>query len=320
MISQTFVCAFVGFPNVAKALLVPMATGMTLSLCLTTLKQRRLQAKYVLWSRIDQKSCFKSILAASLQPIIIDTVRNPTTNGLETDLNAFEENIQELGAENIVCLFSTTSCFAPRQSDDILALAKLAAKHNIPHLINNAYGLQSGKLCNSIQKAGNGPDRRVDLFVQSTDKNLMVPVGGAIVCGFDANVVRAVSDCYAGRASSSQSLDVLMTLLSLGWCGYREFLDKRELAFCALRKGLLDICTYVAVDETFPKIQNPISVALPLGMLVEGRNVLEADINSIGSQLFTRGVSGSRFVKRHTTFDLEGYSFRGNFVHKFSII
>lgn len=36
---------------------------------------------------------------------------------LRTDLEAVERKIEELGAENILCLHSTTSCFAPRVPD-----------------------------------------------------------------------------------------------------------------------------------------------------------------------------------------------------------
>ncbi|EUB58307.1 tRNA guanosine-2'-O-methyltransferase TRM11 [Echinococcus granulosus] len=54
-----------GAPSTEACLLVPMATGMTLTLCLLTLKRRRgPQAKYVIWPRIDQKSCLKCITAA----------------------------------------------------------------------------------------------------------------------------------------------------------------------------------------------------------------------------------------------------------------
>ena len=31
---------------------------------------------------------------------------------------------------------------------------------------------------------------RLDVFVQSTDKNLMVPVGGAIIAGADKKLIR----------------------------------------------------------------------------------------------------------------------------------
>ena len=36
---------------------------------------------------------------------------------LRTDVSAIKEKIHELGAENIACLFTTTSCFAPRAVD-----------------------------------------------------------------------------------------------------------------------------------------------------------------------------------------------------------
>ena len=35
---------------------------------------------------------------------------------------------------------------------------------------------------------------------QSSDKNLMVPVGGAIVAGSDQRVVQAVASSYPGRS------------------------------------------------------------------------------------------------------------------------
>lgn len=36
---------------------------------------------------------------------------------LRTDLEAVEKKIEELGAENVLCVHSTTSCFAPRVPD-----------------------------------------------------------------------------------------------------------------------------------------------------------------------------------------------------------
>ena len=39
----------------------------------------------------------------------------------------------------------------------------------------------------------------MDAFVQSTDKNFMVPVGGAIVAGFDETFIDKVSKTYPGR-------------------------------------------------------------------------------------------------------------------------
>jgi len=53
-----------GVASATGCFMVPMATGMSLMLCMLTLKQDRPGAKFVLWSRIDQKSCFKCIITA----------------------------------------------------------------------------------------------------------------------------------------------------------------------------------------------------------------------------------------------------------------
>lgn len=291
---------------------------MTLALCLTSLKrQRPAAAKYVLWSRIDQKSCFKSILAANLIPVIIQTRRNPDTNGLETDVVAFEEKIVELGPANFVCIFSTTSCFAPRECDNLEALAKLAVKYDVPHLVNNAYGLQSTDLCRTIHRAASGDGRRIDLFVQSTDKNLMVPVGGAIVCGFEASAIDAVANCYAGRASSSQSLDVLMTLLSIGWIGYKSYVATRERNFQLLKNGVADLYEKFNLpkDHNFLGIRNSISVAIPLQVWNSEGDVV--DVSGVGSMLFIRGVSGSRLITGSTTSSIDGFEFMGKMTNCF---
>ena len=39
---------------------------------------------------------------------------------------------------------------------------------------------------------------RLDVFVQSTDKNLLVPVGGAIIAGFDEKLIGQISKMYPG--------------------------------------------------------------------------------------------------------------------------
>lgn len=38
----------------------------------------------------------------------------------------------------------------------------------------------------------------MDAFVQSTDKNFMVPVGGTIIAGFDKLFINKVSQSYPG--------------------------------------------------------------------------------------------------------------------------
>ena len=58
-------CVYVaGVRSAQKCVLLPVATGMAMLLVLLTLKQKRPGAQYVVWSRIDQKSCFKCIISA----------------------------------------------------------------------------------------------------------------------------------------------------------------------------------------------------------------------------------------------------------------
>lgn len=40
---------------------------------------------------------------------------------------------------------------------------------------------------------------RVDVFIQSTDKNLMVPVGGAIIACFDETILKNIASTYPGN-------------------------------------------------------------------------------------------------------------------------
>lgn len=88
---------------------------------------------------------------AGLIPVIIDTVK--CNDQLVTNTCLIEKRIKEIGSENIVCVMSTTSCFAPRACDNIETISILCKQHNIPHLINNAYGLQSKFIMKKIQSA-----------------------------------------------------------------------------------------------------------------------------------------------------------------------
>lgn len=115
-------------------------------------QQQQLQAKYIIWSRIDQKSCFKSILTAGYIPLIVDPIIiNTTTYELKTDIKKINSLLLQYGHE-ILCILSTTSCFAPRQPDNIDEIAKLCKVYNIPHVINNAYGLQCKYVCKLINR------------------------------------------------------------------------------------------------------------------------------------------------------------------------
>lgn len=136
-IGLTGIFLIAGVKSIAGCFLSPMATGMSLVLCMLTLKQDRPRAKYVLWPRIDQKSSFKSIITAGLEPIVIEM--QIIGDELKTDMQRLEAQMAALG-ESVACVLTTTSCFAPRACDSVDAIAALCSQYNIPHLVNNAYG------------------------------------------------------------------------------------------------------------------------------------------------------------------------------------
>ena len=129
-------------------LILPTATGMAISLSFLTLKSMRPKARYVIWPRIDQKTCFKAILTAGLEPLVIENLIEG--DALTTDTDKIKQVIEEVGAENVLCVLSTTSCFAPRVPDNIPEISKICKENDIFHVVNNAYGLQCTKISNML--------------------------------------------------------------------------------------------------------------------------------------------------------------------------
>jgi O-phospho-L-seryl-tRNASec:L-selenocysteinyl-tRNA synthase len=140
-----------GVPGIQACFVAPLATGMSLTLIFLTLRQQKPKAKYIIWSRIDQKSCFKSIITAGFEPIIVQTVLDG--DELVTDTGKIEAIIKQTDPELIACVMTTTSCFAPRACDDVESVAVVCKNHNIAHVINNAYGVQNTKCMHVIQQA-----------------------------------------------------------------------------------------------------------------------------------------------------------------------
>ena len=61
---------------------------------------------------------------------------------LRTDVKKIEEILNsEQYKGKVLCVLSTTSCFAPRAYDSIVEIATLCKKEGINHVINSAYGL-----------------------------------------------------------------------------------------------------------------------------------------------------------------------------------
>lgn len=55
------------------------------------------------------------LFLSGFEPVVIENVLEG--DELRTDIEAVEAKIKTLGAENILCVHSTTSCFAPRVPD-----------------------------------------------------------------------------------------------------------------------------------------------------------------------------------------------------------
>jgi O-phospho-L-seryl-tRNASec:L-selenocysteinyl-tRNA synthase len=84
-----------GLKEIKHATTFPTATGMTLSIVLLGL---RLHWKYpperrvVLWSRIDQKSCFKAIVTAGFEMVVVPL--KLVGDALETNLEAMADLLE----------------------------------------------------------------------------------------------------------------------------------------------------------------------------------------------------------------------------------
>jgi len=139
-----------GLKTGLKSLVLPLATGMSLTMCFIALKAQKKNAKYIIWPRIDQKSCYKSISTAGLIPLVVE---NKIVDGqVTTDVEAIRQLLVQYG-EEVLCVLATTSCFAPRQPDSIDQIAVLCKEFNCGHVINNAYGLQCPVICKLVNRA-----------------------------------------------------------------------------------------------------------------------------------------------------------------------
>ncbi|KAA8497213.1 O-phosphoseryl-tRNA(Sec) selenium transferase [Porphyridium purpureum] len=278
---------------------------LSLTLVLSALRGERPGATKVIFCRIDQKSCVKSILTAGFEPLVIDGVLQG--DQVCTNMEEVSNTVLREGAHTVLCVLSCSSCFAPRAPDDVVAIARFCRKNNVPHVINNAYGVQSRRMMHEIDVAST--TGRVDITVQSTDKNFMVPVGGAILASAHRELVQRVLETYPGRASGSPSLDLLMTLLQLGQNGWRSLLDERERTFAQLHARLVHFAERVG-ERVLESPRNDISIALSLSTF-ETRH---ADVCELGSQLFRRLVSGARVVPRtEKQAAISGVRFDGGF-------
>ncbi|KAJ3430399.1 soluble liver antigen/liver pancreas antigen [Anaeramoeba flamelloides] len=302
-----------GLTSIKSCLILPLATGMSLGMCFLTLlsqvKTKKVRPRYVIWSRIDQKTCLKSIISFGFEPVIIDCI--PDGDQLTTDLESITTKITELGQENIFCIVSTTSCFSPRVPDRVVEVSKICKSNNVPHVINNAYGVQCSTTTSLITQATK--QGRVDFIVQSTDKNFMVPVGGSVVASTDKKLIKRLSQTYPGRASIEPILNLFCTFLEMGMNGWKLLLKQRKQNFDYFINQMKDFC--LQNDFTILKTpKNKISFAISLEKYSDYIKK-NKDVGMIGSMLFRRACTGQRVFKKGIEKQIMEYNFKNYGAH-----
>lgn len=130
-----------GLPPGGTSTLLPVATGMALTLCFLALRRSRPGAVAVVWPRCDQKTCVAAVLAAGLRLAVVPNQLEG--DEVRTDMAAVRAAVEREGPESVLCVAATSSCFAPRAPDRLRELSALCAQQGVPLVVNNAYGLQS---------------------------------------------------------------------------------------------------------------------------------------------------------------------------------
>eukprot|EP01063_Lacrimia_lanifica_P028744 TRINITY_DN4257_c0_g1_i3.p1 TRINITY_DN4257_c0_g1~~TRINITY_DN4257_c0_g1_i3.p1 ORF type:complete len:555 (+),score=129.08 TRINITY_DN4257_c0_g1_i3:61-1725(+) len=294
-----------GALKTTDAIVAPSATGMALSLVLQSLPSRpptpvhadpcaaaakpaaAMRKRFVIWSRIDQKTCLKCIYTAGYEAKVVPLVRKGDTGFFGTDLDGIRKAVEECGgAANVACVLTTTSCFAPRLPDDVLGVGRICKEFDVPHVVNNAYGIQSKAIMKQLNAAME--HGRVDAFVQSGDKNFMVPVGGSVIATNRPEVLKKV-------------LDIFITLLSMGRNGFKAMLKSREAILPEFHKAA-EVIAAARGERVLKHAGNDISFCLTLDTVPNPKQ--------IGSALFNHCVSGPRVVSLKDTKTICGNEFQ----------
>lgn len=266
-----------GAPNLKSACVVPVATGMAIGLAVSVARDMT-NKREIVYPRVDHHSPIKGMQLAGMKiktvdgEVFGDAVRVPI------------ERISDAVSKETAAIVSTTTFFPPREPDDIKAIAKLASEENIQHIINNAYGVQSRKIMKLIQGAIDAG--RVDAVIQSTDKNFLTPVGGAIIASPSSEFIEKVSRTYAGRASAAPITQFLAAILSLGVKRYEELRSEQEQNRRFLGESLGELAK--KHGERLLDVFNPIAAAMTLN---------KHDAKKVGYHLYTLRVTGPRVLE-----------------------
>jgi O-phospho-L-seryl-tRNASec:L-selenocysteinyl-tRNA synthase len=268
-----------GVPNIKRAMVFPTATGMTLALVLCAIRNLTKKTE-VVYPRVDHQTPLKAIHLAGLQERMIEG------EVYGDAVNVPSEKIEKAVNENTAAILSTTTFFAPREPDKIKEIAKIAKEKEVPHIINNAFGVQSREIMKLLR--GAIAAGRVDAVIQSTDKNFLTPVGGAIVASPNEEFLDEVSEIYAGRATAAPIAQFLAAILSIGTEGYEKLRNQQEQNRKFLESSFKEVAE--RHSQRILNVRNPISVAMTL----KGRNA-----KKIGKALYTARVNGARALEKN---------------------
>ena len=297
----------IGMTFINDIIILPFATGMALTISFLTLRLLKPKAKYIIWSRIDQKTCLKCIITSGFEPIIINPIPNKNNDyELETNIEEINNAINKYGIENILCICSTTSCFAPRGYDNVEEISKICKEKNLFHIINNAYGIYCTKIIDMINKADKSGN--ATLVISSTDKNFMVPVGGSLVYSSKSDMVEKLKKNYPGRASISPLLDLFISFLEMGKNKYKKLINERKDKYKILIKKMEVIANKFG-ENVISLNNNKTSILFTLGNIVDKSG--NKDAKEIGSMCFNRQISGVRIItsSKGEKKNIAGYDF-----------
>ncbi|MGY5872696.1 MAG: O-phosphoseryl-tRNA(Sec) selenium transferase [Candidatus Thorarchaeota archaeon] len=267
-----------GLSNVKSGFVTPLSTGMSIALVMGALR-RELGIERVLYPRIDHASPKRAIALAGLEEVPISTVVEE--DAVRVDMNEFEENIKKTKARAVL---ATTTFFPPRESDPVKQIARLCSDHEIPFVINNAYGVQSQDTMKDIRSAIDAG--RVDAVVQSSDKNFLAPVGSSIIVSQNPEVINWTADTYAGRATAAPVIQTLAALLATGHKKYQELQHQQLENLALLKESLLIIAE--KLNQRVLDVKNPVAFAITMEGL---------DVHEVGARLYNARVTGPRAVK-----------------------
>ena len=272
-----------GLPNIKKAIVVPFCTGMSLALCLSALKpnwndSNLINKRTVILPQLDHKSILKALDLAGTRAKIVkgkifnDAVRIPI------------EDIKKSWNKDCFAIISTTSFFPPREHDNIKEISKFAKDKNLVHIVINAYGVQSSEWMSLIRSAIDAG--RVDAIIQSTDKNFLTPIGGAVISSPNKEIINKISQAYAGRASATPIVNFLISMLSLGINGYKKLMAEQKENRHLLEEKMKDFAK--KIGERILNIFNPVAVAMSL------KSLRSEQLTALGGALYNLRVTGPR--------------------------